>query len=109
MYLEVDDEMYLFRKKSHAPFSLNAFSMPTDDMPSVKGALKGPHRDKWLAAIEAEYNSLDEHNTWVLVPQPKHARAIDVKLVLKRKRDRHGEITKYKARLVLRGDHPAQV
>ena len=104
VYLEVDDEMYLFRKKSHAPFSLNAFSMPTDDMPSVKGALKGPHRDKWLAAIEAEYNSLDEHNTWVLVPQPKHARAIDVKLVLKRKRDRHGEITKYKARLVLRGD-----
>ena len=104
VFLSVDDEMYLFRKKSHAPFSLHAFSMPTDDMPSVKGALSGPHRDKWLAAIEAEYNSLDEHNTWVLVPKPRHARAIDVKLVLKRKRDRHGEITKYKARLVLRGD-----
>jgi len=104
VYLNVDDEMFLFRKKSHAPFSLHAFTMPTDDMPSVKGALSGPYRDKWLAAIEAEYNSLDEHNTWVLVPKPRHARAIDVKLVLKRKRDRHGEITKYKARLVLRGD-----
>jgi transposase InsO family protein len=104
VYLDVDDEMFLFRKKSHAPFSLHAFTMPTDDMPSVKGALSGPHRDKWLAAIEAEYNSLDEHNTWVLVSKPRHARAIDVKLVLKRKRDRHGEITKYKARLVLRGD-----
>ena len=83
-----------------------AFKMPTHDEPSVKRALHhdNPERQEWIEAIEREYRSLDQNNTWRLVKRSTDMRVVDVKLVLKRKRDQHGAQTRLKARLVIRGD-----
>jgi hypothetical protein len=100
--VELDGELYEFL---HTDVVVNKVGrVATPDMPSVKSALAGDERDKWLAAIAKEYTSLDNNNTWTLVKRPRNHRALDVMLVLKRKRDRIGAIESYKARLVLRGD-----
>ena len=100
--VELDGELYEFL---HTDVVVNKVGrVATPDMPSVKSALAGDERDKWLAAIAKEYTSLDNNNTWTLVKRPRNHRALDVMLVLKRKRDRVGAIESYKARLVLRGD-----
>jgi len=100
--VELDGELYEFL---HTDVVVNKVGrVATPDMPSVQSALAGDERDKWLEAIAKEYTSLDNNNTWTLVKRPRNHRALDVMLVLKRKRDRLGAIESYKARLVLRGD-----
>ena len=57
-------------------------------------------------AIDAEYRSLVDKQTWSLVERselPKGAKVLTGKLVLKTKRDKDGKILKYKARWVVRG------
>ena len=92
--------------RSHTPHSLSTHSPcpPTTCPPSrARCQWASPrqvarrHRGRVQLARRTQHLGARLHS-------PRHARAIDVKLVLKRKRDRHGEITKYKARLVLRGD-----
>ena len=36
-----------------------------------KDAIKSPEADKWYAAEKAEYDSLMENKTWILVPRPE--------------------------------------
>lgn len=56
---------------------------------------------EWLKAIDSELNSLNENNTWELVPDPGKVKMLDTKWVFKVKDDVDGP--KYKARLVVRG------
>ncbi len=51
-------------------------------------------------AMEIEYNSLMENATWEIVSPPKGANVITGKWVFKLKKDRFGNILKYKARWV---------
>ena len=37
----------------------------------VEEALRGKHSNKWKQALEAEYNSLMDNETWELVPPPE--------------------------------------
>lgn len=53
--------------------------------------------------MEEEYNSLMENNTWSLCELPKGRKAIKNKWVYKIKRDSDGNISRYKARLVVKG------
>jgi hypothetical protein len=50
-----------------------------------------------------EMKSIEENSTWELVDPPRGCRLIGLKWVFKVKRDEHGAIVKYKARLVARG------
>ena len=50
--------------------------------------------------MEAELQSIEENNTWMLSDLPKNHQAIGLKWVFKLKRDPDGSIVKYKARLV---------
>lgn len=50
-----------------------------------------------------EYNTLQENNTWTLVPRPENKKVLTSRWVYKIKRNQYGEIEKYKARLVARG------
>ena len=53
--------------------------------------------------MNEEIDALRENDTWNLVDLPVSKRAINCKWVLKTKRDSEGKISRYKARLVVKG------
>ena len=59
--------------------------------------------DKWRAAVQTELDQIEKLGTWELVEAPADANIVSSKFVFRYKRDEHGNITKYKARLVARG------
>ena len=73
------------------------------DEPSMKEAMSGLHREKWLEAMEDELASLTENGVYELVPLPERAAALSGKWVLKIKRSAQGQIERFKARYVVSG------
>jgi hypothetical protein len=71
---------------------------------SYNQAMKTPEKPMWKKAVEAEYLSLTRNSTWDLVPYLGTMKVIGSMWKFKLKRDSTGNITKYKARLVARGD-----
>jgi transposase InsO family protein len=62
-------------------------------------------KDKWIAAIESELSSIIERNTFSEPIELEHSeQTINAKFVFDLKTGEDGEILKYKARLVARGD-----
>jgi hypothetical protein len=53
--------------------------------------------------MQEEYNSLIENNTWTLCQLPQGRKAIKNKWVFKTKLDANGNVSRYKARLVVKG------
>ncbi|XP_066391662.1 uncharacterized protein [Miscanthus floridulus] len=74
--------------------------LAADEPPSVEEALE---EECWRKATEAELQSIEENNTWMLSDLPKNHQTIGLKWVFKLKRDPDGSIVKYKARLVAKG------
>lgn len=74
-----------------------------EDPVSVDEAMKRSDSDLWSQAMEDEFKSLQQNDTWDLVDLPANRKAIDVKWVFKTKKDIHGNIVRYKARLVAKG------
>ena len=70
---------------------------------SYKQALRSAEWSHWQEAIDTEYKSLQERQTWTLVVKPAGRKIIDSKWVFKIKRNSDGTIARYKARLVARG------
>lgn len=77
--------------------------MEVPDPITVKEALSGPNARQWKEAMDEEYKSLLENNTWEMTTLPANKRAIPCKWVYKVKRNENGETVKYKARLVIKG------
>ena len=74
-----------------------------DEPQSTKEALSGKNREKWKKALEEEYKSLMNNDTWELVPPPEDANIVGSKWVFKIKHDANGDVDRYKARLVAQG------
>lgn len=70
---------------------------------NVNEVMISPEAEKWKAAMESEYQSLMENQTWILTDLPEGKRPIKSKWVFTTKRDQEGNILRYKARLVARG------
>lgn len=74
------------------------------DDPTVEEALRRPDRLHWVTAMDSEYKSLTDKETWGgSMPCPRNHKPIGVKWVLKLKRLPDGRLDKYKARLVAKG------
>jgi len=71
-----------------------------DEPTTVKAALRD---DRWVTAMDNEYDALMKNRTWHLVPTPKHKNVIGCKWVYKIKRKADGSVDRYKARLVAKG------
>lgn len=54
--------------------------------------------------MEQEYKSLMENNTWILVERPRNNKILSNKWLFKIKRKQNGDVDRYKARLVVRGN-----
>ncbi|XP_024009363.1 uncharacterized protein LOC112084459 [Eutrema salsugineum] len=65
-------------------------------------AMKHKH---WENAVNSEYNSLEELQTWRLEDLPPNKKALGCKWVFTTKYRSDGTIERYKARLVVRDDH----
>lgn len=66
-------------------------------------ALASPEASRWKAAMDEELQALDKNSTWDLVPHPKNSKVLQTKWVYKIKRDTDGEVSRYKARLCVKG------
>jgi hypothetical protein len=82
-----------------------AAKVVTDEPQTLKEALTGPDAAKWRMALKREYFAIQRKKTWTLVKRSevKGQRVLRGKLVFKKKRDKNGNILKYKVRWVVRG------
>ena len=75
----------------------------TDDPKNVQEAKTLTDWPEWEKAIHGELEQLDHFGTWKLVDCPQDAIPIPNKWVFLKKYNKQGKITKYKARLVVKG------
>jgi hypothetical protein len=59
--------------------------------------------DQWKTAMDEEKSSLDAHDCFSYVPRPRNAKIIPVHWIYLVKVDEHGNVIRYKARLVAQG------
>ena len=59
--------------------------------------------EAWKKAMIEEMQSIDQSNTWELVPPPIECKPIGLKWIFKLKRNSDGDVVRYKARLVVKG------
>jgi transposase InsO family protein len=74
-----------------------------DNPSSIQEALSRPDASLWLAAINAELTAMYEKDVYEQCDLPPGKRALSTKMILHIKRDKSGNIDRYKARLVVRG------
>jgi hypothetical protein len=70
---------------------------------TYKQAVECKEKDKWIAAMKEEIDSITKNKTWSPVDLPKGSHSIGSKWVFKIKYKENGEIDRYKARLVAQG------
>lgn len=68
---------------------------------SMAEALASPEDNQWKAAADEEFRSLKKNHTWILLDLPQGGKPISYKWVFKRKLDQEGNISRYKARLMI--------
>ena len=66
-------------------------------------ALESPQSDLWRTAMDEEFKSLLENQTWELVECPLGVKPVPMKWVYKIKRNADGSVERFKARLVAKG------
>jgi hypothetical protein len=66
-------------------------------------ALESEYAEFWKDALDDEYRSLKENNTWTPETPPAGVKPIPVKWVFKVKKDATGRFDRFKARLVVKG------
>jgi len=65
--------------------------------------MNSDNSDKWLDVIKYELKSMAQNCVWDLVELPEGCKRVGCKWVFKTKRNSHGNIERYKARLVAIG------
>lgn len=74
-----------------------------DDPVTYQQALKSAESEEWIEAMNQEYEALIKAKTWELVEKPAGVNIVGSRWLYKTKRDNHGTIVRYKARLVAQG------
>ena len=73
---------------------------------TVAEAMASDEAEEWTSAINEELSAMERNHVFDVVPAdsiPPGTSCVKSMLIFKRKRDAHGNVTKYKARLVARG------
>ncbi|KAI7948147.1 hypothetical protein MJO28_010055 [Puccinia striiformis f. sp. tritici] len=83
--------------------SANAVGYMEEDPRSYIEAIGSIHREDWSKAIDSELGNMDKHEVWTAVTQTKDMHPLSTTWVFRRKTDQDGNLTKFKARLCVRG------
>ena len=78
-------------------------SSNADDPKSIEEALNTTDAEEWKKAMETEMGTIQRMGTWTLEKLPKDRKTVGSKWVFNKKRDEHGNVIRYKARLVAQG------
>ncbi|XP_047064419.1 uncharacterized protein LOC124672191, partial [Lolium rigidum] len=73
-----------------------------EDPATYEEAMMSPDSNKWQEAMKSEMGSMYDNKVWTLVDLPDSRKAVENKWIFKRKTYADGNITVYKARLVIR-------
>jgi hypothetical protein len=90
-----------------APHAMKASPVHDPDTPRLHEAMRGDHRDEFLAAMGEEIAALEAHKTWTIVRKetmPGGSNLLPGTWALKTKRYPDGRMRKHKARFCVRGD-----
>ena len=74
-----------------------------NDLVSFSEAMNDDNFDKWLDAMKDELKSMAQNYVLDLVESPKGCKRVGCKWLFKTKRDSHGNVERYKARMVAKG------
>jgi hypothetical protein len=86
-------------------FAAKSQNIEDDRTPkSLKEALLGPDREKWLDGITEELDEIDHHGTYSYGHPPVGQRPLNLKYVFKIKPAQDGKPERFKVRVVVRGD-----
>uniref|UniRef100_A0A5S6QF81 Reverse transcriptase Ty1/copia-type domain-containing protein n=1 Tax=Trichuris muris TaxID=70415 RepID=A0A5S6QF81_TRIMR len=88
-------------QSSSAILACNQFDVANST--SYHEEIKGDEASEWLKTMEAEMESLRDHNVWTLDWLPKGTKPIKCKCIFQRKTNAAGEVVRFKARLVAKG------
>jgi hypothetical protein len=83
-----------------APHAMKGSATHDPDSPRLHEAMRGEHRDEFLAAMEKEISKLEAHGTWKIVRKesmPHGANLLPSTWALKIKRYPDGRMQKNKA------------
>ena len=75
--------------------------MERDEPTTYQEAIVNPNSEKWVEAMKAEMQSMYDNKVWTLVDAPEGVKAVGCKWVFKEKTDMDGNVTVFKARLVM--------
>ncbi|XP_024311805.1 uncharacterized protein LOC112269369, partial [Brachypodium distachyon] len=82
---------------------MNVMLLDNDEPANYEEAMMSPDSEKWLEAMKSEMGSMYENQVWTLVDLPNDRKAVENKWIFKKKTDADGNVTVYKARLVIKG------
>ena len=88
--------------------AVNAATLTSKLPTSYTSAASSPDAEAWIDAMNTELAMLRELTVWSLVPSPEGKRVIPTKWVFTQKHNPDGTLRKYKARLVVSGNHQSQ-
>jgi len=80
-----------------------AFRATIEEPETIQEALSSEYSVQWKAAADSEYQSLIENKTWNLVKLPDNRSVIGCKWIFKVKYGNHGQVERFKGRLVAKG------
>jgi len=79
------------------------FTYEEDEPQTLQQAMKSKYKDKWKEAIESEFSSLKENQTWKICELPKGKKTVKTRWIFKVKLDSNNHPDRFKARLVAKG------
>ena len=74
-----------------------------NDLVTFSQAMNDVNSNNWLEAMKDEIKSMVKNAGWDLVELPEGHQKVGCKWVFKTKRDSHGNLERYKAKLVTKG------
>jgi len=84
-------------------FTAASAAVNQEDPKTLREALASTNKNEWMKACLTELDDLKRNETYRLEPLPPGYRALDGKWVFKTKRDANGDVTRFKARWVVKG------
>eukprot|EP00742_Colponemidia_sp_Colp-10_P019010 GILJ01022017.1.p1 GENE.GILJ01022017.1~~GILJ01022017.1.p1 ORF type:complete len:919 (-),score=103.72 GILJ01022017.1:30-2786(-) len=102
--VELEEHRRSGRKRVEPDYYTPGVYLTTISEPATyEEAIRVEDAAEWRNAMEEEFKSLQENETWKLVRLPEGQRKISNKWVYKVKLKKDGEVERYKARLVAKG------